>query len=318
MSPISRSTARRRPRVTRRAARHGSRAASTSNTNRRRKSGRLKPLAANLLSPDAAAAYHRHLVARGQREAQLKVLTLQRRQDCAFDFSAFASAPRMPRRRVTIASAPIPFRAAFKHASATRRVAENVIVRIEDDDGLVGLGEGLPAPYVTGETVATATSFSTGARPTSSRASTRSRTSPRGSPSDDEIDANPSAACAIELRPSRPPRAPRRVRSSACSASIRLPSAPMPPRSIADFPRRSSCCSLVFGWRGLRDQKLKLSGDPRRDRWRARLLARRGPLRPRRQQPLARRPFRDLPPRPSGDASRGRSRSRSRSATSTQ
>ena len=58
----------------------------------KRKSGRLKSLAANLLSPDAAAAYYRHLVARGQREAQLKVLTLQRRQDCDFDFSAYALA----------------------------------------------------------------------------------------------------------------------------------------------------------------------------------------------------------------------------------
>ena len=37
--------------------------------------------------------------------------------------------------------------------------------------------------------------------------------------------------------------------------------------------------ALIFGWRGLRDAKLKLSGDPRRDRWRARLLAWRGPLR---------------------------------------
>jgi hypothetical protein len=58
----------------------------------KRKSGRLKPLALNLLSPGAAAAYHRHLVARGQREAQLKVLTLQRRQDCDFDFAAYALA----------------------------------------------------------------------------------------------------------------------------------------------------------------------------------------------------------------------------------
>ncbi|HET7715339.1 MAG TPA: GH3 auxin-responsive promoter family protein [Bauldia sp.] len=56
----------------------------------KRKSGRLKPLAVNLLSPDAASAYHRHLVAQGQREAQLKVLTLQRRQDCDFDFHAYA------------------------------------------------------------------------------------------------------------------------------------------------------------------------------------------------------------------------------------
>ena len=62
----------------------------------------------------------------------------------------------MPRRRVTIATAPIPFRTAFRHASATRRVAENVIVRIEDEHGLVGLGETF---YVRGQYRTAAAAF---------------------------------------------------------------------------------------------------------------------------------------------------------------
>lgn len=57
----------------------------------KRKTGRLKPLSVILLSPDAAVAYRRQLVAKGQREAQLKVLALQRKQDCDFDFRRFAA-----------------------------------------------------------------------------------------------------------------------------------------------------------------------------------------------------------------------------------
>lgn len=55
----------------------------------KRHSGRLKPLCANLLRPEAPAAYRRHLVAKGQREAQLKILSLQRSQDCDFEFSPY-------------------------------------------------------------------------------------------------------------------------------------------------------------------------------------------------------------------------------------
>ncbi|MCB1498826.1 MAG: GH3 auxin-responsive promoter family protein [Bauldia sp.] len=56
----------------------------------KRKSGRLRPLRASVLGPGAAAAYQHHLVAQGQRESQFKVLTLQRRQDCDFDFRPYA------------------------------------------------------------------------------------------------------------------------------------------------------------------------------------------------------------------------------------
>jgi hypothetical protein len=56
----------------------------------KRKSGRLKPLVVNWVSTDAAISYRRHLVQKGQREAQLKILTLQRAQDCDFDFDVFS------------------------------------------------------------------------------------------------------------------------------------------------------------------------------------------------------------------------------------
>src|SRR5215470_19660267 len=53
-------------------------------------------------------------------------------------------------------SLAIPFRTAFGHAGATRSFAENVIVVAKDAAGNVGLGEGCPRRYVTGESAESA------------------------------------------------------------------------------------------------------------------------------------------------------------------
>jgi L-Ala-D/L-Glu epimerase len=50
----------------------------------------------------------------------------------------------------------VPLKKVVKHASFERSVSENLVVRVELDDGTVGYGEGVPRPYVTGETVETA------------------------------------------------------------------------------------------------------------------------------------------------------------------
>jgi L-Ala-D/L-Glu epimerase len=50
----------------------------------------------------------------------------------------------------------VPLKKVVKHASFERSVSENLVVRVELDDGAVGYGEGVPRPYVTGETVDTA------------------------------------------------------------------------------------------------------------------------------------------------------------------
>ena len=48
----------------------------------------------------------------------------------------------------------IPFRQSFSHARAAGRGhSDAVVVRLTGDDGIIGYGEGLPRPYVTGEDV---------------------------------------------------------------------------------------------------------------------------------------------------------------------
>lgn len=44
----------------------------------------------------------------------------------------------------------------IKHASHEREASDNVVVVVHLDDGTIGYGEGVPRPYVTGETVDTA------------------------------------------------------------------------------------------------------------------------------------------------------------------
>jgi muconate cycloisomerase len=50
----------------------------------------------------------------------------------------------------------IPLRRRIRHASHTRVENETLVVRCRLDDGTQGWGEGLPRPYVTGETIDTA------------------------------------------------------------------------------------------------------------------------------------------------------------------
>jgi muconate cycloisomerase len=57
-------------------------------------------------------------------------------------------------RQLTAHIVRLPFKRAFRHASATRLDSENVLVRCELAGGTVGWGEGVPRSYVTGETPA--------------------------------------------------------------------------------------------------------------------------------------------------------------------
>jgi muconate cycloisomerase len=55
----------------------------------------------------------------------------------------------------TLFALRIPFAESFRHSASERRWSDSVIVRVRDEAGTEGFGEGAPRPYVTGETVET-------------------------------------------------------------------------------------------------------------------------------------------------------------------
>ena len=93
----------------------------------------------------------------------------------------------------------IPFTTAFRHSSAVRSATQSVWVEASAGP-LVGVGEGCPREYVTGESVASALAFFTGQRDTlcegvgSVDNLVAWATDHRAA-----IDANPAAWCAVEL-----------------------------------------------------------------------------------------------------------------------
>ncbi len=59
----------------------------------------------------------------------------------------------MQLRRLTAYHVRIPLKHKVRHASHSREETDSLVVRCELDNGIVGWGEGLPRPYVTGETI---------------------------------------------------------------------------------------------------------------------------------------------------------------------
>lgn len=53
----------------------------------------------------------------------------------------------------TIYALDIPFVESFRHSAKDRASGDSVVMRIVDESGVEGFGEGVPRPYVTGETV---------------------------------------------------------------------------------------------------------------------------------------------------------------------
>ena len=177
--------------------------------------------------------------------------------------------------RLSVFAYPVPFKVVFRHASASRDRAENLIVAAYGDDGEVGYGEGCPRHYVTGETVSGgsafirdhADSFVTEVRDLESL-----RAWMLGYR--DAIDRNPAAFCAMEV-------AALDLFGRACSQTIEeligLP-------RLHGFARYSAVLGdapyPVYRWqlqryrkRGFSEFKIKLSGHPARDRRKMRALA---------------------------------------------
>ena len=94
----------------------------------------------------------------------------------------------------------IPFKGAFRHASATRAVTQTIWVRARGSNGSVGFGEGCPREYVTGESLESARAFIMAHTPNWLREIghvASLATWVRGHAR--EIDANPAAWSAVEL-----------------------------------------------------------------------------------------------------------------------
>ncbi len=176
--------------------------------------------------------------------------------------------------RLDLFTFPVPFKIVFRHASASRDRAENIIVMARSDCGKVGYGEGCPRSYVTGETVRSCIDFI--------RQQEASILAAAGSVEGlrawidghrPAIDQNPAAFCAVELAildllgkvadvPLEDviglPRLSRTFRYSAI---------------LGDAPYPATWWQFRRYWRrGFRDFKIKLSGKAGRDRRKIGLL----------------------------------------------
>lgn len=179
---------------------------------------------------------------------------------------------------VELATFPTSFRVAVRHASAVRDATENIIVRVRTASGAVGVGEGCPRRYVTGETVESARTFLRGAAPEAA-ASAETVDGLRAWMMDrrESIDANPAAFCALELAVldalARHQRVPveRLLGCPELNGTFRYTAV------IGDSGRWVYALLLQrYLSRGIRDFKLKLSGDLSRDRAKLGRLRRRG------------------------------------------
>jgi L-alanine-DL-glutamate epimerase-like enolase superfamily enzyme len=56
-------------------------------------------------------------------------------------------------KNATLYALKIPFVESFSHATKTRGFSDSIIVRLTTENDIVGYGEGVPRPYVTGEDV---------------------------------------------------------------------------------------------------------------------------------------------------------------------
>lgn len=180
--------------------------------------------------------------------------------------------------RLDVFTFPVPFRTVFRHASASRARAENLIVAARSDCGRVGYGEGCPRSYVTAETVPGGVAFIGGVAESiisevSDAASLREWAEEHRS----LIDANPAAFCAAELAIlDLIGQVTRRPVEDVVGAPL-LAGRFSYSAVLGDAPHIAYRWQFHRYWkRGFRDFKVKVSGDLARDRAKLRVLRRRG------------------------------------------
>ena len=168
----------------------------------------------------------------------------------------------------------VPFKVVFRHASASRDRAENLIVAARAD-GSVGYGEGCPRDYVSGETVASGFRFIRTHADALIR-DVRDLPSLRAWIADhaDAIDRNPAAFCALE-------NAVLDLLGRASGKRVEeLLGLPRPRTALKYSAVLGNAPHPAFLWqlrhyrrRGFADFKIKLSGEAGRDSRKVRALA---------------------------------------------
>ena len=176
---------------------------------------------------------------------------------------------------LSVMSFPVPFKTVVRHASASHRRAQNLIVQVVGADGRIGWGEGCPRQYVTGETIESALEFIeqragawlaeiTGVGPL--RAWIKAHR--------EEIDRNPAAFCALETAV-LDLLGKTQKRSLEDILEVAKPVGEFRYTAVlSDLPApvfRRQCGR--YRRAGFVDFKVKLSGDLRRDQTKLRVLA---------------------------------------------
>ncbi|MGQ0752255.1 MAG: mandelate racemase/muconate lactonizing enzyme family protein [Betaproteobacteria bacterium] len=176
----------------------------------------------------------------------------------------------------SVAAAPlaIPFRVAFRHASAERSAMQSLWVEAHAQEGATGYGEGCPREYVTSENLATAQAFVNAHIPEWT-ASIRDIDTLAGwvTGHRELIDANPAAWSAVELA--------LLDLIGKCERKSVESLLGLPPVSgrfrytavLGDAAPREFAAQLAhYRKAGFSEFKIKLSGNPERDRAKAEAL----------------------------------------------
>jgi L-alanine-DL-glutamate epimerase-like enolase superfamily enzyme len=161
----------------------------------------------------------------------------------------------------------IAFTTRFKHASADRGETASVVVTATTSDGAIGVGEGCPRPYVTGESVESALAFFAARRRDLLQLSTLDALTAWLRVHAASLDAAPAAWCAVELALldlfGRKAQVPLEelLGLSPLAGEFQYSAVlgDMAPEAFAALAHR-------YHAMGLRDLKVKLSGDAARDR----------------------------------------------------
>lgn len=93
----------------------------------------------------------------------------------------------------------IPFAVSFLHSSASRVETEAILVKVTTNNGVLGIGEGCPRPYVTDESVASSLAFVEDIRAHIKSIDSIAALKHWVSDHREAIDRAPSAWCAVEL-----------------------------------------------------------------------------------------------------------------------